>query len=80
MWYWKRMERIKWSEKVTNEQVLECIGSESNSMERYLSITTLLEIYIENYTVLIFKEIKIMQISELYLYLYNYLVLLKTNM
>ena len=26
MWYWRRMEEIKWSEKVTNEQVLECIG------------------------------------------------------
>jgi hypothetical protein len=26
MWYWRRMEKIKWSEKVTNEQVLERIG------------------------------------------------------
>ena len=26
MWYWRRMEKIKWSEKVTNEQVLEHIG------------------------------------------------------
>ena len=25
MWYWRRMEKIKWSEKVTNE-VLERIG------------------------------------------------------
>ena len=25
MWYWRRMEKIKWSEKVTNEQVLEPI-------------------------------------------------------
>ena len=26
MLYWKRMEKIKWSEKVTKEQVLEHIG------------------------------------------------------
>ena len=26
MLYWRRMEKIKWSEKVTNEQVLDCIG------------------------------------------------------
>ena len=26
MWCWTRMEKIKWSEKVTNEQVLECRG------------------------------------------------------
>ena len=26
MWCWRRMEKIKWSEKVTNEQVLEGIG------------------------------------------------------
>ena len=26
MWCWRRMEKIKWSEKVTNEQVLERIG------------------------------------------------------
>ena len=26
MWCWKRMEKIKWSEKVTNEQVLDRIG------------------------------------------------------
>jgi hypothetical protein len=26
MRYWRRMEKIKWSEKVTNEQVLERIG------------------------------------------------------
>ena len=23
MWCWRRMEKIKWSEKITNEQVLE---------------------------------------------------------
>jgi len=26
MWCWRRMEKIKWSEKVTNEEVLERIG------------------------------------------------------
>ena len=26
IWYWRRMENIKWPEKVTNEEVLECIG------------------------------------------------------
>ena len=26
MWCWRRMEKIKWSEKVTNEQVLHRIG------------------------------------------------------
>ena len=28
MWGWRRIEKIKWSEKVTNEQVLERIGKE----------------------------------------------------
>ena len=26
MWCWRRIEKIKWSEKVTNEQVLNFIG------------------------------------------------------
>ena len=26
MYCWRRMEKIKWSEKVTNEQVLERLG------------------------------------------------------
>ena len=26
MWCWRRMEKIKWSEKVINEQILERIG------------------------------------------------------
>ena len=26
MWCWRRMEKIKWSEKVTNEEVLGRIG------------------------------------------------------
>ena len=25
MWCWRRKEEIKWSEKVTNEEVLECV-------------------------------------------------------
>jgi hypothetical protein len=29
MWYWRRMEKIKWSEKVTNTQVLEHIGEKT---------------------------------------------------
>ena len=37
MWYWRRIEEIKWSEKVTNEQVLERIGEKKtllNSIPR----------------------------------------------
>ena len=26
MWCWRRMEKVKWSEKETNEEVLEHIG------------------------------------------------------
>ena len=26
IWFWERMEKIKWSEKVTNEQVIERTG------------------------------------------------------
>jgi hypothetical protein len=26
MWCWRRTEKIKWPEKVTNEQVHDCIG------------------------------------------------------
>ena len=29
MWGWKRMDKIKWSEKVTNDQVLERIGEKT---------------------------------------------------
>ena len=29
MWFWRRMENIKWSEKVTNEQVLDRIGDKT---------------------------------------------------
>ena len=31
MWCWRRMEKIKWSEKVTNEQVLGRIGEKDTS-------------------------------------------------
>ena len=30
MWYWRGMEKIKWSEKVTNEYVLERIGEKTS--------------------------------------------------
>ena len=36
MWCWRRMERIKWSEKVTNEQVLECIGEKGTLLHNTL--------------------------------------------
>jgi hypothetical protein len=26
MWYWRRMEKIKWSEKLTGKKVIERIG------------------------------------------------------
>jgi hypothetical protein len=26
MWRWRRMEKIKWSEKITNEGILERMG------------------------------------------------------
>ena len=31
MWCWRRIEKIKWSEKVTNEQELERIGGEEDT-------------------------------------------------
>jgi hypothetical protein len=38
MWCWRRMEKIKWSENVTNEQVLDRIGEKktllNNSLRR----------------------------------------------
>ena len=37
MWCWRRMDKIKWSEKVTNvtnEQVLECIGEKRTLLSR----------------------------------------------
>ena len=39
MWYWRKMEKIKWSEKVTNEQVLQLIGEKR---------TLLINICVEN--------------------------------
>ena len=36
MWCWRRMEKIKWSENVTNEQVLERIGDKSTLLYNIL--------------------------------------------
>ena len=34
MWCWKRVEKIKWSEKVTNEQVLDRIGEKRTLLNK----------------------------------------------
>ena len=36
MWSWRRMEKINWSEKVTNEQVLEHIGEKRTLLNNIL--------------------------------------------
>jgi hypothetical protein len=36
MWYWRRIEKIKWSEKVTNEQALERIGEKRTLLNNIL--------------------------------------------
>ena len=36
MWCWKRMEKIKWSEKLTNEQVLDRIGEKRTLLNNIL--------------------------------------------
>ena len=36
MWCWRRMEKIKWPEKVTNEQVLEHIGEKRTLLNNIL--------------------------------------------
>ena len=36
MWCWRRMEKIKWSEKVTNEQVLDHIGEKRTLLNNIL--------------------------------------------
>ena len=36
MWCWKRMEKIKWPEKVTNEQVLERVGEKRTLLNNIL--------------------------------------------
>jgi hypothetical protein len=33
MWCWRRRETIKWTEKVTNEQVLESIGEKRTLLD-----------------------------------------------
>jgi hypothetical protein len=36
MWCWRRMEKIKWSDKVTNEQVLQRIGEKRTLLNNIL--------------------------------------------
>ena len=36
MWFWMRMEKIKWSEKVTKEQVLGRIGEKRTLVNNIL--------------------------------------------
>ena len=36
MWSWRRMEKIKWSDKVTNEQVLDRIGEKRTLLNNIL--------------------------------------------
>ena len=36
MWYHRRMEKIKWSEKLTNEHVLDCIGEKRTLLSNIL--------------------------------------------
>ena len=36
MWCWMRIEKIKWSEKVTNEQVLDRIGEKRTLLKNIL--------------------------------------------
>ncbi len=33
MWIWKRMERISWTEKITNEEVLRRLGEKISMVE-----------------------------------------------
>jgi hypothetical protein len=36
MWCWGKMEKMKWSEKVTNEQVLDHIGEKRTLLNNIL--------------------------------------------
>ena len=36
MWFWRRMEKIKWSEKVSNEEVLKRIGEKRTLLNTVL--------------------------------------------
>ena len=36
MWCWKRMDKIKWSEKVENEQILQFIGEKRTLLSNIL--------------------------------------------
>ena len=38
MWWWRRIEKIKWSEKVTNEQVLDRIGEKRTLLNNVIHI------------------------------------------
>ena len=40
MWCWRRTEKIKWSKKVTNEQVLDRIGEKRTLLNNILSRKT----------------------------------------
>ena len=33
MWIWRRMERISWTEKITNEEVLRRVGENRSMVE-----------------------------------------------
>ena len=36
MWYWRSLEQIKWTEEVTNEQVLDRIGEKRTLLNNIL--------------------------------------------
>ena len=36
MWYWRRMEEIKWPDKVTNKQVFDHIGEKRTPLSKVL--------------------------------------------
>jgi hypothetical protein len=36
MWCWRIMEKMKWSEKVTNDEVLECVEEERTHINNIL--------------------------------------------
>ena len=37
MWCWRRKEKIKWSEKIINEEILERIGEKRTLINNFLS-------------------------------------------
>ena len=36
MWLWRRMERISWKDKISNEEVLERVGVKRDLMDNYV--------------------------------------------